>query len=88
MHTPELDHFMNFAITLDLYASLQMELGNELVFPENASQYKNIIDHCTAENAGAFQIFVSTDNSIPCGAYNITNGDRPRFSELWPKLAE
>jgi hypothetical protein len=81
-------NFMNFAVSIALYASLQKELEKELIFPGNEIEYNQIFDHSSADNNSRFQVFLSLNDKIPSGAFNITNNDRPKFSELWPKIAE
>ncbi|KAH8549734.1 NAD(P)-binding protein [Umbelopsis sp. PMI_123] len=80
--------FMNLAVAVAIYATLLKELGKPLIFPGNAIEYDAVIDHSTAENTAAFQLFISTSDNIASGAYNITNGDKPSFKDLWPKIAK
>jgi hypothetical protein len=81
-------NYMNFAVTIALYARLQKELGKEFIFPGNAVEYNHIFDHSSADNNSKFQLFLSVNDKIPSGAFNITDNDKVKFSELWPKLAE
>ncbi|GAB5585437.1 hypothetical protein Unana1_00337 [Umbelopsis nana] len=80
--------YMDFGVAIALYASLQKELGKELIFPGNEVEYNHIIDHSSADNNSKFQIFLSVNDKIPSGAFNCVDNDKTRFSQLWPKIAD
>jgi hypothetical protein len=79
---------MNFAVSIALYASLQKDLGREFIFPGNEVEYNVVLDHSSADNNSRFQVYLTTNDKIPSGAFNINNNDKPKLSELWPKIAE
>ncbi|UJR26448.1 hypothetical protein I4U23_007778 [Adineta vaga] len=77
-------NFMNFAVSLALYASLQKEKGHPLLFPGNEVSWNAIVDHSDALNTARFQIWSSTNDEIQNEIFNIHNGDEVRFCTLWP----
>ncbi|KAG2177865.1 hypothetical protein INT43_003112 [Umbelopsis isabellina] len=80
-------NYMNFGVSIALYAALQKSLGREFIFPGNEVEYNAIFDHSSADNNCRFQEYLSLNDKIPSGAFNICNNDKPKFSELWPKIA-
>ncbi|KAJ3283660.1 hypothetical protein HK104_010277 [Borealophlyctis nickersoniae] len=86
-------NFMNFAVSIALYAVVQKESGQPLVFPGNQVMYENIIDHSSAANNARFQVWAASNHTKALHttwnhAYNIHDGDVVRFKDLWPKIAK
>jgi hypothetical protein len=81
-------NYMNFAMTIALYASLQKELKKEFIFPGNEVEYNNIVDHSSADNNSKFQVYLSVHDNIPSGAFNIKDNEKITFAQIWPKIAE
>ncbi|KAH8554269.1 NAD(P)-binding protein [Umbelopsis sp. PMI_123] len=79
---------MNFAVTIALYASLQKELKKDFVWPGNEVEYNAIFDHASADNNSRFQIYLSVNDKVPSGAFNIKDKDQTTYAELWPKIAQ
>ncbi|KND03569.1 uncharacterized protein SPPG_01044 [Spizellomyces punctatus DAOM BR117] len=81
-------NFMNLAVTLALYAVLRKELGQPFTFPGNQIMYDNIVDHSAAINNARFQLWCG-ENLEKTGnrAFNIHDGDKIRFRDVWPKIA-
>jgi hypothetical protein len=81
-----LGNFMNFAVTIALYALIQKELGQPLLFPGNEKSWNRISDHSTASNNACFQLWTVENENIQQEIFNIANGDLVRFRELWPNI--
>lgn len=81
-------NFMNFAVSIALYASLQKELKRDFIWPGNEVEYNTHLDHSSADNNSKFQVYISVNEKVPSGAYNIKDNEKGRFSEIWPKIAE
>ncbi|KAI9105667.1 hypothetical protein DFS34DRAFT_575386 [Phlyctochytrium arcticum] len=83
-------NFMNFAVSIGLYAALQKELGQPLVFPGNQFIYEqNIVDHSWAKNNAEFQLWATMHlDKTKNHAFNIHDGGAVRFKDLWPKIAK
>ncbi len=79
-------NFMNFAVSLALYACIQKEKGQPLIFPGNEIAWNSIVDHSDARNDAHFQLWSSTNEKIPNEIFNIHNGDEAKFRTLWPKI--
>jgi hypothetical protein len=79
---------MNFAVTIALYATIQKELGQPLLFPGNEKSWNRISDHSTASNNAHFQLWAVLNDKIQHEIFNIANGDLVRFRDLWPKIEE
>ncbi|CAF3493823.1 unnamed protein product [Rotaria socialis] len=74
-------NFMNFAVTVALYATIQKELGQPLLFPGSEKTWDRISDHSTASNNACFQLWAVYFN-IPHHE-QILNENEPQI-----KLAE
>ncbi|UJR27752.1 hypothetical protein I4U23_009025 [Adineta vaga] len=79
-------NFMNFATTIALYATIQKELNQPLIFPGNKKSWNRISDHSTASNNAHFQLWTVLNEQIQHEIFNIANGDLVRFRDLWPKI--
>jgi hypothetical protein len=77
---------MNFAVSLALYASIQKEKGQPLIFPGNEIAWNSIVDHSDALNNARFQLWSSINDKIQNEIFNIHNGDEVKFRTLWPKF--
>ncbi|CAF1021594.1 unnamed protein product [Rotaria sp. Silwood1] len=77
---------MNFAVTIALYATIQKELGQPLLFPGNRKAWNRISDHSTASNNARFQLWTVLNKNIRNETFNIANGDLVRYRDLWPKI--
>jgi hypothetical protein len=77
---------MNFAVSLALYASIQKEKGQPLIFPGNEITWNSIVDHSDALNNARFQLWSSTNDKITNEIFNIHNGDEVKIRILWPKI--
>ena len=77
---------MNFAVSLALYACIQKEKGQPLIFPGNEITWNSIMDHSDAINDAHFHLWSSTNNEIPSEIFNIYNGDLVRYKTLWPTI--
>lgn len=77
---------MNFVVSLALYASIQKEKQQPLIFPGNEIAWNSIVDHSDALNNARFQIWTSTNENIRNEIFNIHNGDEVKFCNLWPKI--
>ncbi|KAI9289595.1 hypothetical protein BC943DRAFT_356551 [Umbelopsis sp. AD052] len=81
-------NYMNFAVSIALYASLQKNLKRDFIWPGNEVEYTTHFDHSSADNNSKFQVYISVNDKVPSGAYNIKDEEGTTFSELWPKIAE
>ncbi len=79
-------NFMNFVVSLALYACIQKEKGQPLIFPGNEIAWNSIIDHSDAINNAHFQLWSSTNENVRNEVFNIHDGDVVRFRTLWPTI--
>ena len=81
-----LGNFMNFAVTIALYATVRKELGEPLLFPGHKKSWRRISDHSTAFHNADFQLWAACNEAIQHETFNIANGDLVHFEDLWPKI--
>ncbi|CAF2714350.1 unnamed protein product [Rotaria sp. Silwood2] len=75
-------NFMNFAVSLALYASIQKEKGQSLFSLGNNIAWNSIMDHSDALHNARFQLWSSTNDKIQNEIFNIHNGDEVKFRTL------
>jgi len=76
-------NFMNFAISLAIYASIRKAKGEPLLFPGNETAWNAIVDHSDAPNNARFQLWTSTNENIRSEIFNIHDDDDAKFRTLW-----
>ena len=84
----EIDTPRSVGLVVAVYAAIQRELGLTLDFPGSAKAYHartQFTDLALLARAIAWMA-----NELRCAnqAFNIVNGDYPRWSELWPRFAD
>ncbi|WP_439823159.1 SDR family oxidoreductase [Paenibacillus borealis] len=78
---------MNLALVIAIYASMSKELGLPLRFPGKPGAYHSLLEMTDAGLLAKATIWAATDTRCANQAFNITNGDLFRWSEMWPKIA-
>ncbi|PRX11391.1 UNVERIFIED_ORG: nucleoside-diphosphate-sugar epimerase [Martelella mediterranea] len=78
---------MNLAISIAVYAAMSKELGLPLRFPGKPGAYDSLLEMTDAGLLARATLWAATTPECANQAYNITNGDLFRWSEMWPKIA-
>lgn len=78
---------MNLAMVVAIYASMSKELGLPLRFPGKPGAYDSLIEMTDAGLLAKATVWAATDEAAANQAFNISNGDLFRWSEMWPKIA-
>lgn len=84
---------MNLASTLAIYAIICKEERKPFKFPGNNLMWNNVADQSAAKNNARFQVFVAerwreVKGEDGGAVFNIHDGDKIRFRDLWPKIGE
>ncbi|MEP3300032.1 MAG: SDR family oxidoreductase [Pseudoruegeria sp.] len=79
---------MNLAIAIAVYATMSKRLGLPLRFPGKSGAYDSLMEMTDAGLLARATIWAATTDSSANNAFNITNGDLFRWSEMWPKIAK
>jgi nucleoside-diphosphate-sugar epimerase len=79
---------MNMATVLAVYAVLLKEMGLPLRFPGTAKAYNIVMEMTDAELLAKAIVWAGTTDRCAGEAFNITNGDFTRWTNLWPRLAK
>jgi len=77
---------MNFAVSLAIYATVQKEKGEVLLFPGHQIALNITFDHSSALNNAHFQLWAATNDQTANDIFNIHNGDKVQFRSLWPEF--
>lgn len=78
---------MNLALAIAVYASMSKELGIPLRFPGKPGAYDRLLEMTDAGLLARATVWAATDEACANQAFNITNGDLFRWSEMWPFIA-
>ena len=78
---------MNMATVLAVYAVLCKELRLPLRFPGSTKAYNIVMEMTDAELLAKAIVWAGENDGCNGEAFNITNGDFSRWSNLWPRLA-
>jgi nucleoside-diphosphate-sugar epimerase len=78
----------NLITVLGTYAAICRELKVPLDFPGSAAAYSVLCELSDATCLAEAIIFISTHDAGKNTAFNVTNGDSFRWSQVWPLLAQ
>lgn len=78
---------MNLAIAIAVYAAMSKQLNLPLRFPGKPGAYDSLMEMTDAGLLARATVWAATTASCANQAFNITNGDLFRWSEMWPKIA-
>jgi len=78
---------MNLVLAIAVYASVSKELGLPLRFPGKPGAYDKLMEMTDAGLLAKATVWAATQPQCANQAFNITNGDLFRWTELWPKIA-
>lgn len=78
---------MNLAIAIAVYAAISKQLDLPLRFPGKPGAYDTLMEMTDAGLLARATVWAATTASCANQAFNITNGDLFRWSEMWPKIA-
>lgn len=79
---------MNLVMVLAIYASMSKALGLPLRFPGKPGAYDSLLEVTDAGLLARATVWAATEPACANQAFNITNGDLFRWSEMWPKIAK
>lgn len=78
---------MNLVVAIAIYASISKELGLPLRFPGKPGAYDRLLEMTDAGLLARATLWAATNERCANQAFNISNGDLFRWSEMWPKIA-
>jgi len=79
---------MNMATVLAVYAVLCKEMRLPFRFPGSPKTYLTIMEMTDAELLAKAAVWAGVTDQCDGQAFNITNGDFNRWTNLWPRLAD
>ena len=85
---PAPDHPRSIGLVIAVFAAIQRELGEPLFFPGSARSFGSRTQFTdTALLARALE-WMAIDTRCANQAFNVVNGDAPRWCDLWPRFAD
>ena len=79
---------MNITTAIAVYASISRELGLPLRFPGKPGAYRAVYQVADAQILNRAMVWCASSENAANQAFNITNSDFFRWSNVWPKFAE
>lgn len=80
-------NFMNLAEGLGIYAAVNKELGQDLVFPGSETFYSRFDSFTSSKLHAEFCEWAIREPRAANQAFNVVNGDVQTWQDLWPRLA-
>ena len=77
----------SIALLVAVYAAIQRELALPLVYPGTAKSYAVATQFTALPLLARAIAWMAKEPRCANQAYNIVNGDTPRWSDLWPRFA-
>ncbi|GAB4820875.1 hypothetical protein N2152v2_007921 [Parachlorella kessleri] len=78
--------YMNLTMTLGVYGAICKELGLPFWFPGSDLAYEAVMEVVDVGLMAEAMVFCATQESCRNQAFNLSNGDVFRWSQVWPKL--
>jgi len=85
---PAVDHARSIGLVIAVYAAIQRELGLPLDFPGSEIGFHALTQFTDLALLGRSVLWMATEPRCANQAFNVVNGDSPRWSELWPGFAK
>jgi nucleoside-diphosphate-sugar epimerase len=84
---PDFRHPRSIALVIAVYAAIQRELGEALDFPGSEKSFASRTQFTDTHLLARALEWMATDPECANQAFNIVNGDAPRWCELWRDFA-
>src|SRR5450759_1231157 len=84
---PAVDHPRSCGLVIAVYAAIQRELGEPFDFPGSAAAYHDHTQFTDLALLARAAAWMAQEPRCANQAFNVVNGDNPRWSDLWPEFA-
>lgn len=84
---PSVDLPRSIGLVIAVYAAVQRELGLPLDFPGNAKGYQARTQFTDLGLLARAIVWMATEPRCRNEAFNVVNGDNPRWCEIWRRFA-
>ncbi len=85
---PAVDYARSASMVLAVYASVQRELGLPLDFPGTTASFSVPTQFTDTALLARAIAWMATEPRCANQSFNVLNGDYPRWSDLWPGIAQ
>ena len=82
-----IDHPRSIGLVIAVYAAIQRELGRPLDYPGSAVAYEARTQFTDLALLARAAVWMANEPRCSNQAFNVVNGDHPRWSELWAAFA-
>jgi nucleoside-diphosphate-sugar epimerase len=84
---PAIDHPRSFGLVVAVYAAIQRELGRAFDFPGGEQGYDAHTQFTDLGLLARAAVWMATEPRCANHAFNVVNGDNPRWRDLWKPFA-
>lgn len=84
---PAIDHPRSIGLVTAVFAAIQHELGLPFDFPGSVAAYQAHTQFTDLALLARAAAWMATEPRCANQAFNVVNGDYPRWAELWPRFA-
>lgn len=85
---PAPDHPRSIGLVIAVFAAIQRELNEPLFFPGSARSFGSRTQFTDTSLLARALEWMATDRRCANQAFNVVNGDAPRWRELWARFAD
>ena len=84
---PAIDQPRSLGLLIAVFAAIQRELGLALDFPGSAAAFEAHTQFTDLALLARAIAWIAIDPRCANQGFNVVNGDHPRWSQLWPRMA-
>ncbi|MBI3916839.1 MAG: SDR family oxidoreductase [Betaproteobacteria bacterium] len=84
---PAIDQPRSLGLLIAVFAAIQRELGLALDFPGSAAAFEARTQFTDLALLARAIAWMAADPRCANQGFNVVNGDHPRWSQLWPRMA-
>jgi nucleoside-diphosphate-sugar epimerase len=85
---PAVDYARSASMVIAVYAALQHELGLSLDFPGTEPSFEVHTQFTDTALLARAIVWMATEPQCANQSFNVVNGDYPRWTDLWPRIAK
>lgn len=85
---PAVDYARSASMVLAVYGAVQRELGLRLDFPGSDASFLVHTQFTDTALLARAIVWMATEPRCANQSFNVVNGDYPRWSDLWPRIAK
>lgn len=82
------DNFMNLGTAIGLYAAINKEMGQPLIWPGSETFYSGFDCLTSSKLHAKFCLWAAREPKAGNQGFNVVNGDTETYQNIWPRVAK